>query len=201
MENNKVSRRKSPPHPPLGKGGQGGVKSLLVTLYPLFVTVLLFAVHCPLFTESALAEVKKSKEPTVITSQMLTADNKAHTALFEVNVVAKKGEMTLFADKMLVYYSEEKGTSNIKKIDAEGNVKLIKGERVVTSKFAVYYAEPEEHIIFTGEPRASEGENVVTGTKMTNFMADDRSIVENSKVFLAERKTGEPEAKKKSSPR
>jgi lipopolysaccharide export system protein LptA len=154
---------------------------------------LLFTIHYSLLTPVFAQDAKQTsakKEPTVITSQTLTADNKAKTALFEGSVVAKKGEMTLFADKMLVYYAEEKGSSNIKKIDAEGNVKLIKGERVVTSKFATYFAEPEEHIIFTGEPRASEGENVVTGTKMTYFMKDDRSIVDNSKVFLIERKGG-----------
>lgn len=124
------------------------------------------------------------KEPTVVTSQKLTTDNKAKTALFEGNVVAKKGDRTVYADRMLVYYSEEKGGSNIKKIEADGNVKMIKGDRVVTSKSAVYYAEPEEYIVFTGEPRASEGENVVTGTKITYFMKDDHSIVENSKVFI-----------------
>ncbi|MBI3592426.1 MAG: hypothetical protein HY099_02925 [Nitrospirae bacterium] len=143
------------------------------------------------------AEQKKSeKVPTIITSQTLTTDNKAKTALFEVNVVAKKGEMTIYSDKMLVYYADEKGSSNIKKIDAEGNVKVIKGDRVVTSRFATYFAEPEEHIIFTGDPRASEGENVVTGTKMTYFMKDDRSIVENSKVFLVERRSGSAEVRK-----
>lgn len=157
----------------------------------LSVLCLLSSVLC-LFAQ----EKKASKEATVITSKILTADNKAHTALFEVNVVAKKGEMTLYSDKMLVYYSEEEGSSNIKRIDAEGNVKLIKGERVVTSKFATYFAEPEEHVIFTGEPRASEGENVVTGTKMTYFMKDDRSIVENSKVFIVERKTAPAGAQK-----
>ncbi len=159
----------------------------------IFIAILVF---CLLPIASCLVpdvfaqEKKAAKEPTIITSEILTADNKAKTALFEKSVVAKKGEMTLFADKMLVYYSEEKGSSNIKKIDAEGNVKLIKGDRVVTSKFATYFAEPEERIIFTGEPRASEGENVVTGTKMIYFMKDDRSIVENSKVFLIEKKGG-----------
>jgi lipopolysaccharide export system protein LptA len=127
---------------------------------------------------------KNVKEPTVVTSQKMTTDNKARTALFEVNVVSKKGDRTMYADKMLVHYSEEKGGSNIKEIDAEGNVKLVRGDRVVTSKFAVYYAEPEEYIVFTGEPRAAEGENVVTGTKITYFMKDDHSIVENSKVFI-----------------
>jgi len=152
----------------------------------LSVLCLLSSVFCLFAQEKKSA----SKEPTVITSELLTADNKAKTALFEKSVVARKGEMTLFADKMLVYYSEEKGSSNIKRIDAEGNVKLIKGERVVTSKFATYFSEPEEKIIFTGEPKATEGENVVTGTKMIYFMKDDRSIVENSKVLLIERKDG-----------
>jgi lipopolysaccharide export system protein LptA len=140
-----------------------------------------------LFAASYAQEAKQApakKEPTVITSHSMTTDNKEKTALFEGSVVAKKAEMTLFADKMLVYYSDEKGGSNIKRIDAEGNVKLIKGERIVTSKFAKYFVEPEEHIIFTGEPRASEGENVVIGTKMTYYMKDDRSKVENSKVIL-----------------
>lgn len=166
-----------------------------VTLWNFLASIffLVFTVYCLLLTDVSAQEKKaasSSREPTVITSEILTADNKAKTALFERSVVAKKGEMTLFADKMLVYYSEEKGGSNIKKIDAEGNVKLIKGDRVVTSKFAVYFAEPEEKIIFTGEPRATEGENVVTGTKMTYFMKDDRSLVENSKVFMINKGQG-----------
>lgn len=161
--------------------------------------LLLGVFFCLLSAAPSSAEEKKAaaKEPTVITSQTLTTDNKAKTALFEVNVVAKKGEMTMFADKMLVYYTDEKGANNIKKIEAEGNVKLVKGARVVTSRFATYFAEPREHIIFTGEPRASEGENVVTGTKMTYYMNDDNSVVENSKVFLVERKDGAAGGQKK----
>ncbi len=139
---------------------------------------------------SAYAEEKKKltdsspKEPVVITSKTLSADNKARVAVFEGSVVAKKGEMTMYSDKMTVYYSDEKSGSSITKIDTEGNVKVVKADRVITSKFATYLTEPQERIIFTGEPRASEGANVVTGTKMTYFMQDDRSIVENSKVFI-----------------
>ncbi|HKN19561.1 MAG TPA: LptA/OstA family protein [Dissulfurispiraceae bacterium] len=135
-------------------------------------------------SQKMTGENKNVKEPTVITAQKMTTDQKAQTALFEGNVVSKKGDRTMYADQMLVHYSEEKGSSNIKQIDAEGNVKLIRGDRVVTSKFAVYHSEPEEYIVFTGEPRASQGENVVTGTKITYFMKDDHSIVENSKVFI-----------------
>jgi lipopolysaccharide export system protein LptA len=155
-----------------------------VTAGLLFAAVV-FATGVFAADETRNLEASKNiKEPTVVTSQKMTTDNKAKTALFEGNVIAKKGDRTMYADKMLVHYSEEKGSSNIKEIDADGNVKLVRGDRVVTSKVAVYHSEPEEYVVFTGEPRASEGENVVTGTKITYFMKDDHSIVENSKVFI-----------------
>jgi lipopolysaccharide export system protein LptA len=154
--------------------------------------VLLFAGVAYTAVSFAAEETKTSKEPTVITSQSLTTDSKAKTALFQGNVIAKKGDRTMYADKMLVYYSEEKGSSNIKKIDAEGNVKLVRGDRVVTSKYATYFSEPEEYVVFTGEPRASEGENVVSGTKITYYMKDDHSVVENSKVFIVNKENKKP---------
>ncbi len=129
---------------------------------------------------------EKGKEPTVITSRSLTADNKAKTALFEGAVVAKKGDMTMSADRMLVHYADEKG-GGIRRIDAEGNVKVLKGDRAVTSQAATYLTDPER-IVFTGEPAATEGENVVRGSRMTFFVKDDRYTVENSKVFLKDGK-------------
>ncbi|MFO0752632.1 MAG: LptA/OstA family protein [Thermodesulfovibrionales bacterium] len=145
---------------------------------------MLLAQWGPAPVVSFAAEKGPAKTPTVITSESLTADNKARTALFEGSVVARKGDMTLFADKMLVSYTDEKGSGTIRKIDAEGNVKLVKGDRVVTSRFVTYFAEPEEHAVFTGEPKATEGENVVTGSKMIYYFGNDRSVVQNSRVFL-----------------
>lgn len=130
---------------------------------------------------------EEKKEPTVITSRSLTADNKAKTALFEGSVVARKGDMTISADRMLVHYAEEKG-SGIRRIDAEGNVKVLKGDRAVTSQTATYLADPER-IIFNGDPAATEGENLVRGSKMTYFIREDRYTVENSKVFLRDKKS------------
>ncbi len=120
------------------------------------------------------------KGPITITASTLHADNKAHTALFEGSVIAKTETMTIFSDKMLVYYAEG---GKITKIDVDGHVKLISGERVITSDTATYFAD-EDKVVFTGQPKAVEGNSMVTGTKMTYMMGEDRSIVENSKVFI-----------------
>jgi len=157
----------------------------------VFVT---FSLHSVSYAEEK-ADKNAQPVPTVITSESLTADNKAKTALFTGSVVAKKGDMTLYADRMLVYYIESEGGSNIDKIDAEGNVKLIRGDRVVTSGKLMYYAGPEERAVFTESPRAAEGKNIVTGTKMTYYMKDDWSLVENSKVFIVEKEQGRPDRK------
>lgn len=120
------------------------------------------------------------KGPIVITSRTLSAEGGTNTAVFEGSVVAKTGDVTLYADRMTVHYLPQGG---VRQIDAEGGVKLVRGQRVVTSGKAVYYGE-EKKIIFTEDPRAVEGANVITGSRMTYLIDEDRSIIENSKVFL-----------------
>jgi len=159
-------------------------------LYTLIRSSLIFLAFFVLIINPIFAEEKKeTSEPIIITSKTLINDSKAKTATFEDNVVAKRGEVTLYAKKMIVYYEDEQKDGSIKMIEAIGDVKLIKGDRVITSRKATYYPEPEERVIFTGEPRATEGKNLVTGETITYFMKDDRSLVEKSKAYLKEKKT------------
>ncbi|MDP3049180.1 MAG: LptA/OstA family protein [Thermodesulfovibrionales bacterium] len=145
----------------------------------VFISVVLAG---SIFAEEKTEQIKG---PIVITSQTLLSDNKARTALFEGSVVAKTENMTLYSDKMLVYYAE--GSGNVTKIEAEGRVKLVKKDLIVTSKVANYFAD-EEKIIFTGEPKAVQKGDIITGTKMTYWMNEDRSFVENSRVLLENKK-------------
>jgi lipopolysaccharide export system protein LptA len=151
---------------------------------PFFIISLVVLLAC-ITAASAEEQKMKVKGPINITSDSLTADNKSHTALFEGKVVAKTTEMTIYSDRMLVYYKE--GSGDVTKIESTGNVKLIKGTRIVTSQNATYYAD-EDKVVFTGDPRAIDGENVVTGTVMTYFIGDDRSYVEKSRVILKSKK-------------
>lgn len=144
--------------------------------------VLLFALAAHAHAEG---EKTKIKGPITITSESLAADNKAHTALFEKNVVARTTDLTIYADSMLVFYKEDGG--DVTQIDANGNVRVVRESRVITSKSATYYAA-EEKVIFTGEPRAVDGDNIVSGTKITYFTVADRFLVENSKVILKSKK-------------
>jgi lipopolysaccharide export system protein LptA len=126
------------------------------------------------------------KSPLVITSNTLNADNKKKTATFAGSVKAVKGDMTFFADTMVVFYREgprQKEEALIDHIEATGNVSLINGDNVITSEKAVYYGN-DEKVVFTGKPEAMDSKNHITGTKMVYYMKEDRSVVENSHVEM-----------------
>ncbi|MBI4654099.1 MAG: lipopolysaccharide transport periplasmic protein LptA [Nitrospirae bacterium] len=149
-----------------------------------FIAKVIFIV----FTTGVIANAvvtTNEKKPIVITSQTLIADNKSNTAVFEGSVVAKTGDIIIYSDKMTVFYDNSQ--KNITKIYASGNVVAHKKERAIFSKEATYFGE-EEKIVFTGEPRAVEGENIVTGTQIIYFLKDDRSIVEGSRVIFRNKK-------------
>lgn len=143
---------------------------------------LAFSLSFALFVQLSEGSDKplETKKPVTITATTLTADNKAHTAVFEGTVIAKTDDMIIHSDRMTAYYSE---AGAIIKIDAEGHVKLTTGEKVITSDMATYLAEGEK-LIFTGQPRAVEGTSMITGTKMIYLIKEDRSLVENSRVFI-----------------
>jgi lipopolysaccharide export system protein LptA len=128
------------------------------------------------------------KEPVVITSKTLTADNKNHTAVFEGDVKAVSGDIEMYSDRMTVYYNESE--KKINRIHAVGNVKVHKENRALFSDEAVYF-EDEKKIIFTGHPKAVEGENVITGKQIPFYLQDDRAVVEGSKVYLKNSKISE----------
>lgn len=136
-------------------------------------------------------------KPIVITSQRMTAINEQNKLIFEKDVIVKKDDMTLYADKMEILFVKVKGAGladiaddsskeekrDISTIKAMGNVKIVSGEKTATADEAVYYKD-EEKVVLTGEPKAWEKGDMVTGTKMTIYIKEDRSIVEGSKVIV-----------------
>jgi len=162
---------------------------------------LLFVLIIFLLYNSANAKELSRKDhedkPIVITSQRMTAINEQNKLIFEKDVIVRKDDMTLYADKMEILFVKVKGAGladiadesskedkrDISTIKAIGNVKIVSGEKTATADEAVYYKD-EEKVVLTGEPKAWEKGDMVTGTKMTIYIKEDRSIVEGSKVIV-----------------
>lgn len=143
----------------------------------------------------------------LINSQTLVYRSKDNTAVFEGRVVMTKGLFVMHADRMVVYFdgtsappppkSDSKaaptatatselptfGNRSVSVIDATGNVVMQKGEKNAKSQKAVYH-QRDDKLVLTGGPEAWETGYRVTGSKMTMFLKEDRSIVENSRVVI-----------------
>jgi len=123
----------------------------------------------------------------VIKSQSLELDNQKRTVVFSGQVDAKREEMTINCEKMIVYYldqSEEKesGKADVKidKIVATGKVKISRPDGALAmSEKAVYY-ENEEKVVLTGRPVVRQGNDFVEGSRITLYLREERSIVEGS---------------------
>ncbi len=118
--------------------------------------------------------------PISITALRMEADNKEGWVLFVGRVKAIQKGMVLTSDRLKVFL-DQKG--KVKHVVATGSVRVEQGGRVITSSKAEY--DPlKETVVFTGNPKAWQGKNVVMGKRILYFVKENRSVVEggNGKV-------------------
>lgn len=116
----------------------------------------------------------RSSLPITIKSNELTADNKGKTAIFTGKVVAKQGDITIFADKITVNYADKKG--DVEKIEAAGNVRIIQQNKTGLAALAVYDSR-DGRITLTGNPKVMQGGDSISGKVITYYVDDDKSVV------------------------
>lgn len=99
--------------------------------------------------------------------------------VFTGNVVASQDSSTQYADRMEVYL-DAKGDSIVRTVST-GNVRIItKDCRMGTAQRAEYY-DAEQRVLLIGNARVWRDDNVVTGERITLYLAEDRSVVEGGK--------------------
>lgn len=66
----------------------------------------------------------------------------------------------------------------IVRIEAEGHVKMVRGDQVALSGRAIYKPRPRV-IILTDSPQVWRGKDLLTGSRITIYLDEDRSVVES----------------------
>jgi lipopolysaccharide export system protein LptA len=96
--------------------------------------------------------------------------------VFTGNVVASQNSSTQYADRMEVYLDDKQ--DRIVRTVSTGNVRIItKDCRTGTARRAEYY-DAEQRVVLIGNARVWREDNVVTGERITIYLAEDRSVVE-----------------------
>ncbi len=159
----------------------------------VFVLVILLSHWGGAMAQQKDAPKKSSKTPIVITAKEMEANAKVGWVLFKGAVKAVRDHLVLYADRVKIFLTKD---NKIKRILAQGNVKVEQGKRVIMSQEAEYRMK-EGVIEFRGHPKAWEGENLVVGEKMLYYPKEDRSVVIGGKdrvnaiIYPKEERKGE----------
>lgn len=177
------------------------------TIALTWIALLLFA--APLLAAQTQATAPRTPaEPIRITAQKMEVKTEQNVILFEGNVVVVQGEVTLTSDKLRIVTRRSgappAGTpaagdrdQKIEEMVATGNVHFRqffpqqKVERFATGQRA-HYRDDEGKLVLTGEPKAWENDNLVTGKTMTFFTRENVFLVDGQVkvVFYPEQKEG-----------
>lgn len=122
-----------------------------------------------------------------ITADKLISDNKANHAEFIGNVRATQAETVITADRLKIFFKRNPGNKDtpsvtresIKKIVANGNVKINFDNRVAVTPQAVYNIETEVLILSGNNTRIISGNDSISGEKITLYRTTGRINVES----------------------
>lgn len=124
--------------------------------------------------DKPLAGLTKDNQPINITSDRLEADDMAHQVKFIGHVAVRRGDVSLYANEVTVFYLQGRG--DIDRIAAVGEVRIIQGERIATADRALLL-QKEGKIVLSGSAQLRQGQDSVRGEEVTVFLNEERSII------------------------
>ncbi|MGM0417909.1 MAG: lipopolysaccharide transport periplasmic protein LptA [Thermodesulfobacteriota bacterium] len=137
-----------------------------VNTFFLFAFILLSSV-------SLSAQEAEKNDSINITSDSMKLYSDKNMTVFKGNVKAIQNETVITADSLNVFHkkSEDKNSKNsFEKIEASGNVEIKMEDKYAKSEKAVYLAKEEKLILTGNRPVIEDGENKITGDKITYFI-------------------------------
>ncbi len=123
-----------------------------------------------------------SKAPIYIKSESMSLDYQNHSVLWTGSVHATQADAQLTSDQLRVNYFD-KDFKQMKDMVADGNVRLSQGTRWATGKHGVM-DQTKRTVVLTGSPVAHDGNDQITGCKITVFLNTSQSVVDCAHAVL-----------------
>jgi len=123
-----------------------------------------------------------NKSPINIKSNSMSLDYQNHSVLWTGSVRATQADAQLTSDQLRVNYLD-KDFKQMKDMVADGNVRLSQGTRWATGKHGVM-DQIHRTVVLTGSPVAHDGNDQITGCKITVYLDTSRSVVDCAHAVL-----------------
>jgi lipopolysaccharide export system protein LptA len=147
--------------------------------------LLLVIAGCLLLSAQVVLGSESSQVPTDITSERMTYLQQDQKVIFEGEVKVTRPDLILTSDLLTVFFTPSEGRTEegatagageIRRIEAEGRVRLERDGRIGLCARAVYDLE-KQLITMEGDPVIQDGKNRISGTLIHFHLADNRSEV------------------------
>ncbi len=152
----------------------------LTTLAHRLCTVFLLFFLFVLSTQAWSVE----KAPINIEADRMVSLEQKNSVLFSGNVLATQADVRIRSQEMTVFYSEKtkgKGNQDVEKVHCVGSVEVTKGDWLGTGKTMDYMAS-QRKVILTGNAKAWQGKNQVSGETIIYYLDEGRSEVVPAKA-------------------
>ncbi len=121
--------------------------------------------------------------PVRIEADRMETDQKSRTVAFVGSVVARQGDLRIEADEMRVFYAAQgdkagdAGGEAIERLTARGRVTIAKQDWTASGDALEYFAR-RRYAVLTGNARAWQGGNMVSGERIELYLDEGRTVVE-----------------------
>ena len=163
----------------------------------LFVAAVALGLQ-PLFAQEA--DVTADVDSTIVTSDAFRLDQSQHQGIFTGNVVVSSKNFRLKTRELTVFFSQgvapagsavTAGSSKVERLVARGDVQIDMDGRTATSAEAEYTVV-DGKVTLTGTPQITQGKDVITGTTITLYRADNRLEVDGRSRMVIGQPIGGP---------
>jgi lipopolysaccharide export system protein LptA len=140
---------------------------------------------------AATLPMASSDQPIHVVADRLEVDNKNQVADFIGKVKAVQGDVKITCDKLSVFYDQKgqktkektaasegmlDGGGKVRKVVAQGHVKVVQKDRIAVGRKATYWAGGRK-MLLEGKATVWRGKNQISGEKITVFLDQDRAVV------------------------
>ena len=144
------------------------------------IFIILIFLNTALCGDTVLDGLGKSSNQNVpihITSDRMEGYNKKNLIIFYGNVKAVRGDTTLWADRMDIFF--DRVEKKVDKIVALGSVKVNQEDKNAVATKATYF-ENGMKILLEGNPKLWQKDDLLKGDQITLFLNEDRIVVETA---------------------
>ncbi len=149
-----------------------------------FVSSVLLLVCLLVGSIASSEKMDLRSQPLHITSDRVVVDERKATITFEGHVYVRQADISISCDRLTIYGNKSSKPDpnksvlqQIDRIEVEGNVRVVQGNRIASSKKAIYDLNKQK-IFLTGNPVVAQGKDRLTGQLITIDLKTRKSIVE-----------------------